>query len=269
MEIVQAVLLGIVQGIGEFLPISSSGHLVIVGELLDGAFQTTTSDSDKLLLNVTLHAGTLFAILIVYREAIWKLQKQFGVCRLLVVASIPAGVLGVTFREFFKTVFATPLVAGVALFVTAGMLFCGHRFERGEIAYEQLGYRQTLMIGLCQAGALIPGVSRSGSTISAGLICGLTRESAAAFSFIMAIPVMGGAILIESLSVISGDITVKSPMALLAGGTTAFVVGLVSLRWLVRFIARGRLHWFAFYCTGAGTLTVVWQLFKSQHPFGQ
>jgi len=263
MEILQAVILGIVQGIGEFLPISSSGHLVIAGELLDNIFQTTTSDSDKLLLNVTLHAGTLFAILIVYREAIWKLRSQWGVCILLVIASIPAGVAGIAFREFFETVFATPLVAGVALFLTAGLLFAGHRLERGEITYEQLSPRQAMLIGVCQAAALVPGISRSGSTISAGLILGLKRESAAAFSFLMAVPVIGGAALVESLSVLSGDVTVQSPMALIAGGLTAFVVGLFALRWLVGFIARGRLHWFAFYCVGAGTLTVIWQLFAA------
>jgi len=133
MEILQAVILGIVQGIGEFRPISSSGHLVIAGELLDKVFQTTTSDSDKLLLNVTLHAGTLFAILIVYRDAIWKLRIQLGVCMLLVIASIPAGVAGIAFREFFETVFATPLVAGVALFATAGLLFAG-RTHRARFA---------------------------------------------------------------------------------------------------------------------------------------
>lgn len=263
MDILQAVILGIVQGIGEFLPISSSGHLVIAGELLDRLFQTTTSDADKLLLNVTLHAGTLLAILIVYRDEILKLRIQANVCVLLVVASIPAGVIGIVFRDFFETVFATPLVAGVALFVTAGFLFAGHRLERGEIDYEQLTVRQAFLIGLCQAGALIPGISRSGSTISGGLICGLRRESAAAFSFLMAIPVIGGAALIEGVSVLSGDVAVKSPVALLAGGVTAFGVGLISLRWLVSIIARGRLHWFAFYCVAAGTVTVIWQLFSA------
>lgn len=259
-ETLRAVILGMVQGLGEFLPISSSGHLVIVGDLLDRTYQTTTSDSEKLLMNVTLHVGTLFAILIVYRDAIWKLRIQPNVCVLLVVASIPAGIVGFAFRDFFETVFATPLVAGVGLYFTAGILYVGHRLERGEINYERLTWRQSLLIGLCQAGALIPGVSRSGSTISGGLICGLDRESAAAFSFLMAIPVIGGAALLEGLSILSGEMQVESPMALLTGGVTAFGVGLFSLRWLVSIIARGRLHWFAFYCVTVGTLTVIGQL---------
>lgn len=263
MEILQAVILGIVQGIGEFLPISSSGHLVIAGELLDRLFGTTTSDADKLLLNVTLHAGTLFAILIVYREAILKLRMQFNVCLLLIVASVPAGLIGIVFKDSFETVFATPLVAGVALFVTAGLLYTGHRLERGGISYEQLTARQAFFLGLFQAAALVPGVSRSGSTISGGLICGMKREEAAAFSFLMAIPAIGGAALIESVDVISGEVTVGSPIALLAGGVTAFVVGLLSLRWMVSIIARGRLYWFAYYCVAVGTLTVIWQLFSA------
>ena len=263
MEILQAVILGIVQGIGEFLPISSSGHLVIAGELLDKLTGTTTSDSDKLLLNVTLHAGTLLAILIVYHAEILKLRSQLNVCLLLVLASVPAALIGIMFKDFFETVFATPLVAGVALFVTAALLYAGHRLERGEFSYEQLTAKQALLIGLCQAAALIPGISRSGSTISGGLVCGMTRESAAAFSFLMAVPVIGGAAFIESLSVLSGDVTVRSPIALLAGGVTAFLVGLVSLRWLVSIIAKGRLYCFAYYCVAAGTATVIWQLFAA------
>lgn len=263
MDILQAVILGIVQGIGEFLPISSSGHLVIAGELLDSLFGTTTSKSEKLLLNVTLHAGTLLAILIVYRAEILKLRMQANVCLLLVVASVPAALIGIMFKDFFETVFETPLVAGVALFATAALLYAGHRLERGEISYEQLTAKQALVIGLCQAAALIPGISRSGSTISGGLVCGMKRESAAAFSFLMAVPVIGGAALIESLSVLSGEVTVGSPIALLAGGVTAFLVGLVSLRWLVSIIAKGRLYWFAYYCVAAGTVTVIWQLFAA------
>ena len=133
MEILQAVILGIVQGVGEFLPISSSGHLVIAGELLDGLFGTTTSKSDKLLLNVPLHAGTLLAILIVYRAEILKLRLQGNVCLLLIVASVPAGFIGIMFKDFFQTVFETPLVAGVALFATAALLYAGHQIGRAHV----------------------------------------------------------------------------------------------------------------------------------------
>ena len=119
------------------------------------------------------------------------------------------------------------------------------------------------MIGLFQAAALVPGISRSGSTISGGLALGLKRDAAAAFSFLMAVPVIGGAALLEMKDIVSGELVVSNPIPLLAGGITAFLVGLLTLRWLVSLIARGRLYWFAYYCVGAGTATVVWQLVES------
>lgn len=263
MEIVQAIILGIVQGIGEFLPISSSGHLVIVGELLGQITGTSGDNSEKLLLNVTLHAGTLFSILVVYRNEVWKLRLQPRVCILIVLASIPAAALGILFKDVFVQVFETPLVAGIALFVTAGLLLAGHRLESNELDYDRLSPGGAFIIGVCQAAALIPGISRSGSTISGGLVLGLKREAAAAFSFLMAIPAIGGAALLEGVDVLTGEIVLKEPAALMAGGITAFLVGLITLRWLVALIARGRLYWFAWYCVAAGTATVVWQLMAS------
>jgi undecaprenyl-diphosphatase len=260
MEILQALILGIVQGVGEFLPISSSGHLVIVGELLDGVMGKKTELDEKLMLNVVLHAGTLFSILVVYREKIFKLLKQPRVCVLLVIASIPAGYMGFMYKDLFEQVFANPLVAGCALFITAGLLVAGQKLERSELEYEELPMASSFMIGLFQAGALVPGISRSGSTISGGLLLGLKRDSAAAFSFLMAIPVIGGAALIQAKDVFTGDTTVGNPLALLVGGVVSFVVGLFVLRWLVELIAKGKLHYFAYYCVTVGTLTIIWQV---------
>lgn len=263
MEIVHAIILGIVQGVGEFLPISSSGHLVIVRELLDQSSGTTSEGRSNLLMNVVLHVGTLFSILIVYRKEILKLRLQPKVCLLLVLACVPVGLLGILAKDFFEVVFDTPLVAGVALFGTAGLLVGGQRLERNELNYDQLSFGKAFVIGLFQAAALIPGISRSGSTVSGGLALGLKRDSAAAFSFLMAIPVIGGAAALKFVDLVSGEITVGDPLPLLVGATTAFLVGLVTLRWLVSLIAKGRLYWFAYYCVGAGTATVIWQLFAS------
>ena len=267
MDILQAVLLGIIQGVGEFLPISSSGHLVICGELLENVLGTSSDNSDKLLMNVTLHAGTLLSILVVYRREIWKLRVQPRVIGLIILASIPAGGLGLLFKDLFESVFATPMVAGVALFVTAGLLVGGQKFERADLSlpYEELPFGKAFLIGLFQAAALIPGISRSGSTISGGLISGLKRDSAAAFSFLMAIPVIGGAAILKLKDVVTSEVPLESGQAtaLLAGGATAFVVGLFTLRWLVSLIACGKLHWFAYYCVGVGTATIIWQLVAS------
>lgn len=263
MEILHAIILGIVQGVGEFLPISSSGHLVIVGAILDQAAGTETVDANKLLMNVVLHAGTLFSILIVYRNELFKLRLQPKVCLLIVLASVPAGLLGILAEDLFEKVFATPLVAGVALFITAVLLVSGQRLERNELDYDQLSFGKVFLIGLFQAAALVPGISRSGSTISGGLALGLKREAAAAFSFLMAVPVIGGAALLKLKDVVSGELVVGDPWPLVIGGVTAFLVGLLTLRWLVSLIAKGRLYWFAYYCVGVGTATICWQLIKS------
>jgi len=263
MDILEAVILGIIQGIGEFLPISSSGHLVIAGDLLDRGLGVQRDRDQKLLLNVVLHAGTLSSILVVYRREIWGLRIRPRVCGLLILASIPAAVIGFTLKKVLEQVFDTPLVAGVALFGTAVLLLLGQKLEKSERDYEQLPLKHALMIGLFQAVALIPGISRSGSTIAGGLMLGLQRESAATFSFLMAIPVIAGAVLLEIREVISGRILVDSPAALISGGLVSFGVGLACLTWMVSLIAKGRLHWFAYYCIAAGTGTLVWQLFAT------
>lgn len=263
MEIVEAIILGIVQGIGEFLPISSSGHLVIAGELLEIFLGTTSGNDEKLLLNIVLHAGTLGSIVVVYWREIWELRVQPRVCQMLILASIPAAILGFTMKSTFEEAFATPLIAGVALFATAGLLILGQRLEKSTVNYEDLPMKSAFLIGLFQAGALVPGISRSGSTIAGGLMLGLQRKSAAAFSFLMAIPVIGGAALVEMKDVLTGELVVDSPVALLIGGGVAFLVGLACLRWMVDLIAKGKLHWFAYYCLAVGTATVVWQLFAT------
>ena len=259
MDLFDALILGIVQGIGEFLPISSSGHLVVVGELL-GIKQSADAN---LLFNIVVHLGTLLAILIVYRPEIWKLRQQPKVCLNIVLASIPAGVIGILFKHQFEEAFSTPLVVGVCWFGTAAMLFVGQRLERNEIAYADLSPQKAFVIGLFQMVALLPGISRSGSTISGGLLCGMQRGSAGAFSFLMAIPVIGGAALLEFIDVARGKVPLGDPKPLVVGAITSFVVGLVVLKWLVRLLSKGCLHWFAYYCVAAGTLTVVWQLFAA------
>jgi undecaprenyl-diphosphatase len=263
MEILEAVILGIVQGIGEFLPISSSGHLVIAGELLELVTGNRKANDEKLLLNVVLHAGTLGSILVVYRREIWELRVQPRVCMMLVLASIPAAFLGFTMKDYFEEVFETPLIAGVALFGTAGLLILGQRLEKSDLDYKGLPLKKSFLIGLFQAGALIPGISRSGSTIAGGLMLGLQRKSAAAFSFLMAIPVIGGAVLVEMRDIFKGETVVGSPVALFVGGAVSFVVGVVCLKGMVSLIAKGKLHWFAYYCVAVGTATVVWQLFAT------
>jgi undecaprenyl-diphosphatase len=256
----EAIVLGVVQGMTEFLPISSSGHLVIVGELIRRATGTAPDPEANLQLNIALHAGTLLSILWVYRTDLLRLPFRPWLCLAIVVATIPAAVVGLAAKDTIETAFSTPLLAGACLWITAGMLIAGQRFDRGDRDVEQLSQFRALAVGTFQAVALLPGVSRAGSTIAGGLLVGLRREAAAAFSFLIAIPAIGGATVLMLRDALESGGTRTDPRILLAGAATAALVGVLSLRILIRLVVARKLYWFAWYCGVVGTATVVWQL---------
>ncbi|MBI3863619.1 MAG: undecaprenyl-diphosphate phosphatase [Planctomycetia bacterium] len=270
-EMLQVQALAVVQGIAEFLPISSSGHLVVLGKLFKTWFG---GDQESIVLTVTLHVGTLASLLVVYRRDLWVIWRQPKLCLAIVLATIPAAVLGITLKKYVKPTFEMPLVVACGWLVTAGFLWSAQKFGGNSRPLEELTFRDALTVGVFQAiSALFRGVSRSGSTISAGLYCGLRRDAAASFSFLIAIPVTAGAALVEAAPLIKlavlgpqhdGETFAKylggySPEALLLGALTSFVVGVVSLRWLIRIIAKRGLNWFAAYCVIASLLTFGWQ----------
>ncbi|MEO1994498.1 MAG: undecaprenyl-diphosphate phosphatase, partial [Planctomycetaceae bacterium] len=169
IDLSDVIFLGIVQGIAEFLPISSSGHLVLLQQLL-GLTVTPGEDSAAgLRLNVALHCGTLLSILVVYRRDIWNLRKNSSLCAAIVVATIPIVVVGLTLKETLETAFDNPLVASCGLMVTAVVLLVCQRLERGTVSIARCAAPAALVIGLFQSLAIIPGISRSGSTIAGGL----------------------------------------------------------------------------------------------------
>lgn len=256
----EAIVLGIVQGITEFLPISSSGHLVIVGELIRRITGAPLDAEASLQLNIALHAGTLVSILWVYRADVLALRRRPWLCLAIVVATIPAAVIGLTAKDTIETAFSTPLLAGACLWITAGLLLAGQRGERGERDLDGLSQPRALAVGCFQAVALLPGVSRAGSTIAGGLLMGLKREAAAAFSFLIAIPAIGGATVLMLRDAIETGGTRGNPQVLLAGAATACIVGVASLRLLIRIVVARKLHWFAWYCAIVGTATIVWQI---------
>lgn len=249
----QLAVLAIVQGIAEFLPISSSGHLVVLEHWMDLA-------SDLTDINIVLHAGTLLAILVVYRERI--LRMLFSDRRLLglvVVGTIPAVVFGLGIKLFLESMLESPLIAGICLPVTGAILFWCQRHPPGDRLCKNLNWKGALGIGFAQAFAILPGISRSGSTIAAGLACGLSREEAAAFSFLLAIPAIGGAALLETVSVLGGE-PISTPLAMLvAGALLAAVVGWLSLHWLLKVLQRGQLNWFACWCVLVGIVVLIQQ----------
>lgn len=266
-EIIKAVILGVVQGIAEFLPISSSGHLVICGAIMDAinGTQGTELDNASMQLNVALHVGTLFSILAVYRKELIDIAKDTKLVTSVVVATIPIVIVGFTFKDQIKAAFASPLMAGCGLLVTACMLTAGRKLERGELDLNQMSHKHAFMIGIFQAIAIAPGISRSGSTISGALIAGLKREAAAKFSFLIAIPAISGAAVLELKDMFDAEhasAASTSITALSLGALTSFVVGYASLELLLKLVSKNRLHWFVIYCGLAGVATITWQLLR-------
>ncbi|MGH7201799.1 MAG: undecaprenyl-diphosphate phosphatase, partial [Planctomycetaceae bacterium] len=211
-------------------------------------------------LNVALHLGTLLSILWVYRADLITLPRRPRLCGLMILATLPLVIVGLTLKDWVAAELQTPFVAGLGLLVTAAVLFLARRLERDEIPLERFSWGGALLVGLFQAVAIAPGVSRSGSTIAAGLLMGLRRDAAARFSFLIAIPAISGAAILIGLGQF-GDEPGGHPLpVLLTGAATSFVVGLIVLRWLIGVIVRGRLHWFAWYCGALGAATVIWQV---------
>ena len=268
MTLVEIIILGIVQGLTEFLPVSSSGHLVVTNAMLESWGSEPVQD--LVAVNVVLHVGTLVAVLAYYRrEIVQLLVRDRRVIPLLVWGTIPAAAIGIGIKkglpETVETaVLENPMVAGLMFPVTAAALVWSSRSQTGKLEYQQLNYKQTLIIGAVQAFALLPGISRSGTTIAAGLGVGMQRSAAATFAFLLAIPAIGGAGALEGLQMIedyrSGAAAETRLSILAVGFLVSMIVGYASLALLIRFVQQGRLAMFAYYLVPLGIAVVAWQL---------
>jgi len=280
-ELVRVLLLAVIQGIAEFLPVSSSGHIVVLDELLKRSLGDLGHAQENVMLNVTLHLGTLGAILVVYRKDLWGIWRRPRLCLQLILATIPAGVIGVVYKKQIEATFENPLMVACGWTVAAGLMWFSQRVGRGQRNLESLNEIDAWVIGLFQAVALVlRGASRSGSTISGGLFMGLKREDAAAFSFFAAIPAIGGAVAMKALPLVkhlvrgsdssaaaAGDpFGGYSPLVLLIGALVSFAVGLVSLRWLLKIITTRGLDWFVYYLLTVAALTFAWQAYEFYAP---
>lgn len=258
LELWHILVLAVIQGVTEFLPISSSGHLVIVAAVLspqDGKLPEVID------VSIVLHLGTLGSILVYYWQRVWRLlgedRRTIG---LLIVGTLPAVAVGLPLEMFFRELLESPLLAGCLLPITGIILLAAARLHPQEGHYQELSYRRTLVIGLMQAVAILPGISRSGTTISTGLAIGLSPRAAATFSFLLAIPALSGAGVLQAADLLKGEPVATPWQHLLAGAIVSFIVGLCALAWLVRWLEKGRLQWFAWWCIPVGIGVVVWQV---------
>lgn len=255
---VEIVILAIVQGIAEFLPISSSGHLVILGALFANG-----ELGESPTLEVILHAGTLGSILVVYwRRILDLLTRDRRVISLLFVGTLPAVVVGLTIKTQFESILRYPLLAGAMLLVTASILVILGRLRPRDGEYQSMTHRNAFLVGCFQAFAILPGVSRSGSTILGGRLLGLKSDDSVTFSFLLAIPAILGATILTLKDVVEqvrGGVPLQYSVAELAtGAVIAFFVGIFALKWLIGWSRQDRLHWFAWWCYPAGVVVLAY-----------
>lgn len=302
-SIIHAVVLGVIQGLAEFIPISSSGHLVLVPALFG-------IEPGGLSFDVALHVGTMLAVVVyMRRELVTILRALIGFERdrdalryrklalFAVAASVPVGLVGVALLDTFESIFATPTIAAFMLFATGALLIGGEwmrdrRVERSRALVnagpataprggepepqppgdrlpvardpsdpagtdlDGMGLRQAMLVGVAQCVALLPGISRSGTTIVAGMASGLTREAATRFSFLLSLPALVGATIVSMPDLGNGSAIYPTP-AIIAGIVAAFVSGYLAIRVLIALVSRDRLTGFALYCFAAGALSLV------------
>ena len=248
----EAAFWGLIQGLTEFLPISSSGHLVLVPALLG-------QDPPDLATSAMLHMGTLLAVLIYFRREVVEVltftEKGRRLLLLLLVGTIPAAVLGLTLNSQFEGLNERPRGIAVALFITGVVLFSTRWIRRGSRTAAEATYKDTILIGLGQAVALIPGVSRSGSTISTGLLRGFSDAEAARYSFLLGIPAIAGAGVFEGKDLLDSGSSVGVEIFL--GVAVAAISGYVAIAFLLRLIGRTGLSPFGLYCMVAATVAFI------------
>lgn len=245
MEIWQAIILGAVQGFAEFLPVSSSGHLILLGRWLGVT-------EGGLFFDVMLHIGTLIPVFIVfYKDILGLFQKPFKKMLFLIIATIPAGLTGVLLGDLVEGAFYTGnvlsacLLAGTFL-LTAGELFLSEMVSKKREKALPLSYKNTLIMGLAQGVAIVPGLSRSGTVISAGCFNGIDRTENAHFTFLMSIPIILGAALVSGYKVVKSGVVIEI-MPLIFGVLSAMVTGYIAIKVMLKVIKKANYKWFSLY----------------------
>ncbi len=268
MEFIEAFLLGLLQGVTEFLPVSSSGHLALASALLGAEL------APGITFEIVVHFGSFCSIVVYFHKRIGAiladLFKSFSpsglksgrfmtdsntqISYIILLSMIPAGAVYFTFKDTIEAIFFNPFLVSIMLLVTGTLLF-STKFVKDPKKDVNTG--RGFMMGVAQAFALIPGISRSGSTISAGLFMGINRDSVANFSFLMVLPVLGGAMLYD-LTRMAGNVDAQTLMILVIGFFTSFISGYFALKYLIILLKREKIHYFAFYCWAVGIFGIFY-----------
>ena len=257
-----AILLGIIQGLTEFLPVSSSGHLEITTFILEH-FGSEGLPEENILMTVVLHAATALSTLFIFRDEVgqifrgllqFKWNEEFRFSLKIIISMVPAAIVGVLFDEQIGALFGGRiLLVGCMLIVTGLLLFVA---DKAKNTTQSVSFGQSLIIGIAQAIAILPGISRSGATISTSVILGIDREKAARFSFLMVVPLIFGKM---AKDILSGEMASESAalIPLIAGFVAAFITGLIACKWMISLVKKSQLKYFSYYCFTIGILAII------------
>ena len=263
MGVLEAIVLGIVQGLTEFLPISSSGHLELATVILGGS----NIPEENLLMTVVLHAATAISTLVIFRKSIaeiiiglfqFKNNEPFRFSIKVILSMIPAAVAGIFFEQEIETLFGGHVqLVGAMLLITGILLFVA---DKAKNTAKEVSYINAILVGVSQAIAILPGISRSGATISTAVLLGIDRTKAARFSFLMVVPLILGKIVKD---ILSGELSTSETesVAIIAGFIAAFVSGLAACQWMIRLVQKSKLKYFSYYCFAVGIGSVVYSIF--------
>ncbi len=262
MEIIDAIILGIIQGLTEFLPVSSSGHL----ELGKAILGSNALPEESLLFTVVLHFATALSTIVVFRKDVfdifkglfqfkWNEQTQFSLK--IIISMIPAALIGFFLEDFMEVFFDGAIViVGIMLIITAILLYLA---DLAKTTDKGVSYRSAFVIGMAQAVAMLPGISRSGATISTAVLLGIDKTKSARFSFLMVVPLIIGKV---AKDILSGGINFEGgeTAAMGAGFAAAFIAGLAACTWMLKIVRQSKLTYFAVYCLIVGLIAIAWSI---------
>lgn len=262
MDIIEAIILGIIQGLTEFLPVSSSGHLELAKVILGD----TSVPEESLTFTVVLHFATALSTLVIFRKEVaqifkglfqFKWNDEFKFSAKIIISMVPAVIVGLLFEEQLESFFGGKiLLVGVMLLVTAVLLLLA---DKAKNTNKEVTFSNSLIIGISQAIAMLPGISRSGATISTSVLLGIDRTSAARFSFLMVVPLIFGKI---GKDLLGGDLNFQSSeiIPISAGFIAAFLAGLLACKWMIALVKKSKLSYFSLYCAVVGFIAIGYAL---------